>query len=108
MKAPQKADNIPVQISKGVLSLIYKQEHIEWLKQERFKFCLSCNASQKNIAGQLVCSSRLTTKSAVNQEEVYGCGCVLEIKTRSPKASCPANKWLAVDELDLKAKFNKR
>jgi hypothetical protein len=72
------------------------------------KFCLSCSASQKNIAGQLVCSSRLSTKSAVTGEEVYGCGCVLEIKTRSPKSNCPAQKWKAIDELDLKAKFNKK
>jgi hypothetical protein len=102
---PKRASSKPAQITKGIFGLVYKQKHIEWLSYERMKYCLNCPASKKLDSGQLVCSSSEKVKVKDEEREVFGCGCVLEIKTRSPKASCPALKWKAVDEIELKNKF---
>lgn len=49
------------------------------LQKERFDICLACP--------QLI---KLTS-------QCKECGCIMSAKTKLPNASCPLNKWQAVD-----------
>lgn len=65
------------EIFQGFKNLIFKDEDIEPLAEERLKICH-------------VCPIRDDTRCS---KANGGCGCYLEAKVRSPKSKCPKDKW---------------
>ena len=56
----------------GIANWVEPKEEIEKLAEKRLKICGKC---QDDL---FMCNE---------------CGCVLSFKVRSPKATCPLNKW---------------
>ena len=84
------------QIVEGVKNNIIINERIESLHEERISICHECvgvdkNGNKKLGMEQSICSS--STYHKHNNNLIAGCGCFLEIKTRSEEAKCPIEKW---------------
>jgi hypothetical protein len=60
-------------IFQGFKNLLFKDEKIESIAEERLKRCFNCDKREK-----LTCSL---------------CGCYLKAKVRSSSSSCPIDKW---------------
>lgn len=54
---------------------------VKELAEERYSICKSC----PRLTGLKICSI---------------CNCIMPIKVKFAKASCPAGKWLSVDDPD--------
>ena len=70
----------------------------EDISRNRLKICYKCPLYSKKLGG--ICNSRLwlnveTGDVSTYKKEGYvrGCGCLVNKKTRSSNAVCPANKW---------------
>ena len=65
------------EIYQGWKNLLFKNEEIEPLAEERSKICFDCPIRDGDY-----CSKKLG-----------GCGCYLEAKIRSKDSKCPKGKW---------------
>jgi len=76
------------QITKGhVLELLNQEEQ---LHKERIGICKGCPLWKETKIGP-ICDPEKSIK--YNNEEVFGCGCRLEAKTRLQEAECIVKKW---------------
>lgn len=64
------------QIAEGVKNTLIRNEDVELFAADRMQICMECEHKNAVTCGK--------------------CGCVLEIKTRSMRASCPVGKWTSV------------
>jgi hypothetical protein len=71
------------------MSILYP----EW--KQRLEICRGCEFSQSHLNGKVTSCGELIVGSLakIDNEYVELCGCVMELKTRLPLATCPANKW---------------
>lgn len=81
------------QILEGIANSVFKKEHVEEIAQERMAICKMCSLYTMDNEGCIVPG----TTPCCNQT-MGGCGCSLNIKTRSLSSSCPLSppKWEAI------------
>ena len=72
-------------IIKGVLNHIFKNEEVTQLAEDRIMVCLTPDHPYPTC--------RYYKGEASLGPKCNACGCFLKYKTKSPKASCPLNKW---------------
>lgn len=65
------------EIFQGFKNLIFPNQEIEKLAEDRLKICMNCPVRSDNKC----------------DKAKGGCGCYLAAKARSPKSKCPLNKW---------------
>lgn len=85
------------QIIEGITNSIFKKDDVEEVAFQRMVICRQCS-----LYGDSGCMVK-GTQPCCNQD-LGGCGCSLEFKTRSLSSSCPLNKWdalLTQEEEDL-------
>lgn len=70
------------EIFQGFKNLIFPNQKIEEIAEKRLKICFECPIRTDNKCDK--------NKSENN---INGCGCFLNMKTRSPASKCPVNKW---------------
>ena len=86
------------EIAEGFTNLFKKGLNLEDPKVKeqakvRYHHCLSCTIRVKNV-----CDPTKHGKHIETGKIVFGCGCLLAAKVRSPKSSCPLGKW---DKMNL-------
>ena len=69
------------EIFRGFKNLIFKDQEVESIAEERLKRCFVCPLRTDNFCDK--------TKE---ENGTKGCGCYLEAKTRS-NSECPLKKW---------------
>lgn len=71
------------------MSILYP----EW--KQRLEICRGCEFSQSHLNGKVTSCGELIVGEVVDyaNTKISLCGCVMELKTRLPLATCPANKW---------------
>lgn len=86
------------EIKEGFTNLF--KDKLDWLDPEikkeattRYRHCISCTLRVDNS-----CSPIKHGKNIETGKIVFGCGCVLSAKVRSPKSKCPLGKW---DEMKI-------
>lgn len=87
------------QIFEGLKNSIFRREDVEEIAKERMEICAQCDTFDKEGSGCLAPG----THPCCDQTK-GGCGCSLELKTRSLSSACPKNKWaaeLSQEEEDL-------
>jgi hypothetical protein len=83
-------------ILEGVSNYLYRSEDLEELSKERFDICKNCPLYTSTDGLFNITNSKCDNdKTVVNEngEQIQGCGCFLQIKTRVPNESCPMSKW---------------
>jgi len=75
------------------MSLIFP----EW--RQRLEVCRSCQHAQHHLKGNVTSCGELIVGSTVevDGEKIQLCGCVMELKTKLPLATCPVNKWSDIE-----------
>lgn len=80
------------QIIEGIKNNIFRREDVEKIAEERLNICKNCDLYTVSngcmIPGTQPCCNK----------DLGGCGCSLELKTRSLSSACPLEtpKWKAV------------
>lgn len=75
------------------------------VRKERWDTCKSCKffVAETGSCGPLITGRKLTKEETAQLEvrhykkKVKLCGCVMKLKTFLPFASCPADKWKAIE-----------
>lgn len=78
------------QILEGIKNNLFKTEHVEQIASYRMNICRFCALYTESDKGCVVAA----TNPCCNQE-LGGCGCSLQLKTRSLSSSCPKGHWPA-------------
>jgi hypothetical protein len=73
------------EILEGAVNLALKNQAVELIAEDRMVICHSCPKKQMH------CKNFPAVKNCCGE-----CGCVLTVKTRSLKSSCPLGKWPAM------------
>ena len=73
------------EILEGAINLAIRTEAVETIAQDRMVICHSCPKKE------MQCKSMPLIHNCCGE-----CGCVLDVKTRSMKSSCPLGKWPAM------------
>lgn len=91
------------QILEGITNNIFKKEDVEAIALFRMNICQGCTLYDFAGTGCMVPG----TNPCCNQD-LGGCGCSLNFKTRSLSSSCPLGKWEAELTQDEEDKLNQK
>jgi hypothetical protein len=91
------------QILEGITNSIFKKEDVEQIAEYRMKICNRCPLIDKKGEGCMI----LGTAPCCNQN-MGGCGCSLNLKTRSLSSSCPQGMWDAELTQEEEDKLNQK
>jgi hypothetical protein len=86
-------------ILEGITNSIFKKEDVEEIARHRMQICKECDLLDEQGDGCMVPG----TQPCCNEKK-GGCGCSLNLKTRSLSSDCPLSKWeaeLTEEEEDL-------
>lgn len=78
------------QILEGITNSIFKREDVEQIADYRMSICRVCTLYDREGVGCMVPG----TQPCCNQN-LGGCGCSLQFKTRSLSSDCPKDMWKA-------------
>lgn len=78
------------QILEGLTNSIFKKEDVEEIALHRLAICHLCDLYTESDKGCMV----MGTAPCCN-EKLGGCGCSLNLKTRSLSSECPKGHWKA-------------
>ena len=70
------------EIFEGFKNLVFPDEEVEALAEQRLKICFECPVRTDN---------KCDRDKSLNR--IKGCGCWLSAKTRSVGSNCPLKKW---------------
>lgn len=93
------------QIIEGITNSVFKREDVEEIAAERMRICRLCPSDLYDKSGD---GCMIPGTAPCCNSIKGGCGCSLEIKTRSLSSACPNNYWDAElsqqeeDQLNLK------
>ena len=92
------------QILEGISNSLFKKEHVEEIAQHRMQICKKCALYDVQGKGCMVPGSQPCC-----DERKGGCGCSLNLKTRSLSSACPLAKpkWEAVLSEEEEDELNK-
>lgn len=79
-----KTKLVPANIAKGVANYLYINPKVELIHKDRIAICNDCEY-----------------RSNTKPHFCTVCKCILDVKTRAPKASCPKDKWAAIENIDV-------
>jgi hypothetical protein len=91
------------QILEGITNSIFKKEHVEEIAKNRMAICSTCQLYTEENSG---CTVPGTTPCC--DERQGGCGCSLNLKTRSLSSECPLGKWVAELSEEEEDKLNQQ
>lgn len=91
----------PGQVIDGFSNLFLSELHLLPQKEQeayagRYERCINCSIRVGNV-----CDPNQSRPHAVTGEIVHGCGCNLAASTKSPRKSCPAGEWDAINPDEL-------
>lgn len=93
------------QILEGITNSVFKKEHVEEIAAERMKICKECGLYDETGSGCMVPGTGPCCNIIKG-----GCGCTLNLKTRSLSSNCPhpdGPKWLSELSIEEEAALKK-
>ena len=78
------------------------------VSKERLAICKECIAYDETGEGCSIPGTSPCCNKHVKIEDVFGCGCPLQKKTKCLSCECPAKKWVAISTQEQEELINKR
>lgn len=93
------------QIIEGITNSIFKREDVEEIAKHRMEICKSCPSKMYDEKGD---GCMVPGSQPCCNENVGGCGCSLNLKTRSLSAACEQGHWDAEISDEEEDKLNEK